>query len=96
MSYASIALLAIVQGLTEFLPVSSSGHLVLADALLGLHEPGVVTEVVLHLGTLLAVLIYFRGDLSLVSAYRCRHQVSKVASDHLPIIVDFKIGSDAD
>lgn len=64
MNLASIVLLAILQGLTEFLPVSSSGHLVLADALLGLREPGVVTEVVLHLGTLLAVLIYFRNDLA--------------------------------
>jgi endonuclease/exonuclease/phosphatase family metal-dependent hydrolase len=35
--------------------------------------------------------VYFRGDLSLVSAYRCRHQASKVASDHLPIIVDFEL-----
>jgi undecaprenyl-diphosphatase len=55
--------LATVQGLTEFLPVSSSGHLVLANQLLGLHEPGIVTEIVLHLGTLLAVVLYYRRDL---------------------------------
>ncbi len=55
--------LSLIQGLTEFLPISSSGHLVLANALLGIREPGIVTEIVLHLGTLLAVVLYFRRDL---------------------------------
>ena len=55
--------LGLLQGLTEFLPVSSSGHLVLAKALLGLHPPGVALEGALHLGTLVAVLVYFRGDI---------------------------------
>ena len=58
------ALLGLLQGLTEFLPVSSSGHLVLAERLLGLDPPGVVLEAVLHLATLCAVLIYFRRDLA--------------------------------
>jgi len=52
--------LGIVQGLTEFLPVSSSGHLVLAEHLLQVDPPGVTFEVIVHLGTLLAVLVYFR------------------------------------
>lgn len=52
--------LGLVQGLTEFLPVSSSGHLVLAEHLFGVDPPGVTFEVVLHLGTLLAVVLYFR------------------------------------
>ena len=56
-------LLGLVQGLTEFLPVSSSGHLVIAESLLGLSAPGVLFEVVLHLATLLAVLIAYRGRL---------------------------------
>lgn len=56
-------LLGIVQGLTEFLPVSSSGHLVLAQWLLGWSPPGVLLEAVVHLGTLVAVVIYFRVDL---------------------------------
>jgi len=58
------ALLGLLQGLTEFLPVSSSGHLVIAQRLLGLDPPGVVLEAVLHLATLCAVLIYFRRDLA--------------------------------
>lgn len=55
-----ISLLAIVQGLTEFLPVSSSGHLGLGQHLLGFNAPGVIFEVTAHAGTLLAVLIYYR------------------------------------
>jgi len=55
--------LGLLQGLTEFLPVSSSGHLVLAQRLLGLDPPGVALEAVLHLGTLVAVVIYFWRDL---------------------------------
>lgn len=53
----------LVQGLTEFLPISSSGHLVLIPALLGMEEPDLATSVMLHLGTLAAVLAYYRSDL---------------------------------
>jgi len=55
-------LLGIVQGATEFIPVSSSGHLVLVPWLLGWPEPGVAFDTVLHLGTLLAVLLIFAPD----------------------------------
>lgn len=55
--------LGILQGATEFLPISSSGHLVIAQALLKVQSPGLLLEIVLHLGTLLSVLIYFRDDL---------------------------------
>ena len=60
-------LLGAVQGLTEFLPVSSSGHLVMARALLpegAIHSPGVLFEVVVHLGTLAAALIYLRREVA--------------------------------
>ena len=56
--------LGIVQGLTEFLPVSSSGHLVIAQHFMtGFEQPGVVFDVVLHLGTLGAVVLYLRPEL---------------------------------
>lgn len=55
--------LGVVQGLTEFLPISSSGHLVVAEAAIGLSTPGVVVEVVLHVATLLAVVIVYRKTL---------------------------------
>ena len=53
----------LIQGLTEFLPVSSSGHLVIVPAMLGWEEPPLGLTVMLHLGTLGALLIYFRADL---------------------------------
>lgn len=55
--------LGIVQGLTEFLPVSSSGHLVVVPYLFSWQSPGLVFDVALHAGTLVAVLAYFAGDL---------------------------------
>ena len=62
------ALWGLVQGLTEFLPISSSGHLVILPALFGMEEPDLATTAVLHLGTLVAVVWYFRSDLRKVSA----------------------------
>ena len=61
MSYFDAILLGIVQGLTEFLPVSSSGHLVLVQEFLHIPEAGLAFDLVLHLGTLIAVLIFFRA-----------------------------------
>ncbi len=55
--------LGILQGLTEFLPVSSSGHLVVAQRILGINSNQVAISVVLHLGTLLAIIIFFRKDI---------------------------------
>lgn len=58
-------LLGILQGITEFLPVSSSGHLVLARALLGTDlEPGITFEIVVHFGSFLSIIVYYRKLLS--------------------------------
>src|SRR3982750_2151927 len=54
--------LGILQGLAEFLPVSSSAHLALAPWIFGWPEPGLGVDVALHVGTLVAVLIYFRDE----------------------------------
>jgi undecaprenyl-diphosphatase len=66
-------LLGVVQGLTEFLPVSSSGHLVVAQNLLGFTEPELVLDVILHLGTLVAVLVHFRADIQKIALDMLRH-----------------------
>ncbi len=60
-----LILLAVVQGVTEFLPISSSGHLVLAPKLFGAADQGVLIDVALHLGSLGAVLLYFWRDVRL-------------------------------
>jgi undecaprenyl-diphosphatase len=57
MTVFEAALMALVQGLTEFLPVSSSGHLALASAVLDVPEGGLAFDIILHLGTLMAVLL---------------------------------------
>ena len=58
------ALLGLIQGLTEFLPVSSSGHLVLTGRLIGLPSTGLIFELLLHLATLVAVIYYYRVDVT--------------------------------
>lgn len=67
MDLVQIVVLALVQGFTEFLPVSSSAHLVLASVLLGWPDQGLAFDVALHVGTLLAVLWYFRSELVLMT-----------------------------
>ena len=63
MTFWQAIVLGIVQGLTEFLPVSSSAHLLVVPWLLGWEEPGLAFDAALHLGTLAAVLVYFWRDL---------------------------------
>jgi undecaprenyl-diphosphatase len=58
-------ILGLIQGLTEFIPVSSSGHLVLAHHFLNIRESGLSFDVALHLGTLLALVLYFYKDLAI-------------------------------
>lgn len=63
MAYSHLLLLGLVQGLTEFLPVSSSAHLILMPRLAGWEDQGLVFDIFAHLGSLIAVLLYFRKDL---------------------------------
>jgi undecaprenyl-diphosphatase len=64
MSIIEIIVLALVQGLTEFLPISSSAHLILPSQVLGWQDQGTAFDVAVHVGTLLAVIIYFRKEVS--------------------------------
>lgn len=58
--------LAVIQGLTEFLPISSSAHLILPSAIMGWEDQGLAFDVAVHVGSLLAVLIYFKKDLAVL------------------------------
>lgn len=66
MSLLHLFIVAAIQGLTEFLPVSSSGHLVLLPALTGLRDQGLALDVAVHLGSLFAVILFFRAEVRIV------------------------------
>ena len=59
MSILEIILLGLIQGFTEFFPVSSSGHLLIGKILLQTTEYGILVDIILHLGTLLSIVIYY-------------------------------------
>lgn len=67
MDWIQVIVLAVIQGLTEFLPVSSSAHLILPSQLLGWTDQGLAFDVGVHLGTLVAVLVYFRRDVAMMT-----------------------------
>lgn len=66
MTLLHLFLLAAVQGITEFLPISSSAHLILLPRLLGMPDQGLALDVAVHVGTLAAVILYFRSDVAAV------------------------------
>lgn len=79
MGLAEAVFLGILQGLTEFLPVSSSGHLVLAQTFLGVKMPGATFEVILHAGTLLSIIWVFWNDIyKLISGFTKNEQQKKL------------------
>lgn len=78
MTTFNLLLIALIQGVTEFLPVSSSGHLILLPSLTGLADQGQVIDVAAHLGTLSAVVLYFWSDVRLALAGTLRLMRGKV------------------
>lgn len=100
MTFIQAIVLGIVQGLTEFLPVSSSGHLVLIQNLFGLHQPELVFDVAVHVGTLAAVCIYFYRDISAMIAEvfkwaysLCRNGESRHSSMEVRLAAMIAVGS---
>ncbi|MEZ5584479.1 MAG: undecaprenyl-diphosphate phosphatase [Candidatus Competibacteraceae bacterium] len=70
MELIQLAILALVQGLTEFLPISSSAHLILVPVLTGWQDQGLAFDIAVHVGTLSAVVVYFRTELiTMISAW---------------------------
>lgn len=80
MTIYEIIVLAIIQGLTEFLPISSSAHLILPAEILGWRNQGLAFDVAVHLGSLLAVMIYFREDIWRLALAWLNHGFSKTQS----------------
>ena len=74
-------ILGVVQGLTEFLPVSSSGHLVLGQSILGLKEPELLFDVLLHVGTLAAVIVCYGKDIRRIAWGWCSSLLGKDSGD---------------
>ncbi|CUS97237.1 undecaprenyl-diphosphatase [Candidatus Kryptobacter tengchongensis] len=79
MNYLESLILAVLQGLTEFLPISSSGHLVLAEHIFGVRKTGIDFEVFVHFGTMLSVLVIFWKDIAgiLTSFFSKIFQINK-------------------
>ena len=68
MTLLHLLLIAVIQGITEFLPISSSGHLILLPKLTGMQDQGLTIDVAVHVGTLAAVILYFRKDVAMALA----------------------------
>ncbi|MHC4607292.1 MAG: undecaprenyl-diphosphate phosphatase [Planctomycetota bacterium] len=96
MALLTIIVLAVLQGLTEFLPVSSSGHLVLAQTICGMEDPdqNLAVVVFLHLGSLLAILVYFFRDLLKLFTGRRRELAYLILGSVPAAAVGFAFGGD--
>lgn len=93
MDWTQALALALLQGLTEFLPVSSSAHLILPAALLGWPDQGLAFDVAVHAGTLLAVLVYLRRDLAGLLASAARLATHRVWDDNVDLLARLGIAS---
>lgn len=85
MSILEIILLGLIQGFTEFFPVSSSGHLLIGKILLQTTEYGILVDIILHLGTLLSIVMYWRFDL--------KNQIKDICSGKLYLLHLLFLGS---
>lgn len=81
MTLFHLFLVAVIQGITEFLPVSSSGHLILLPNLTGMEDQGLLIDVAVHVGTLFAVVIYFWSDVKLAALGALRLARGKMDTD---------------
>ena len=90
LSIIQIILLSLIQALTEFLPISSSAHLLLPSKLLGWPDQGILFDITVHFATLLAVLLYFKKDFIKISFYKSKiFQMLILATLPLVILVIF-------
>lgn len=81
MDIVQVVILALIQGITEFLPISSSAHLILPKELFGWEDQGLAFDVAVHLGTLFAVMVYFRKDVAGLIVGWCSSVFSRKNTD---------------
>ena len=79
-------IIAIIEGLTEFLPISSSAHLILLSEILGWNDQGLIFDISLHFGTLLAVIFYFKNDIYQMFSHSHFKDISTLINSPLGII----------
>lgn len=91
--WLELVLLGIIQGITEFLPISSDGHLALADHVLGVKGSGLTVTVALHAGTLGAVILYFRRDIEMLLRALPRVATGTATLEERKLIVAIVVGS---
>ena len=77
----------LVQGITEFLPISSSGHLVLLHNFFGITEPNMLFDVLLHFATMLAVLVYFREDITSLVTFKNNKVIFYIVIGTIPAVL---------
>ncbi len=89
-----VTLLAVLQGVAEFLPISSSGHLVIAQNMLDMDGPGMRLNVMLHLGTLVSIAVFYFKTLCGIFAQRRWRFVLKLAASSMPAVIVYFLFSD--
>ena len=85
--FCNITLLALLQGVAEFLPVSSSGHLVIAQHLLGVNASGKLLDLSLHVGTLVSIAVFYRSTIWRIVAGREWRMMLKLAVSAVPAVI---------
>ena len=81
--------LAVLQGVTEFLPISSSAHLILLPVIVGWQDQGLAFDVAVHVGTLTAVTMYYKKDLAKLISSWCGSLVGKGFNDEAQLAWEF-------
>jgi undecaprenyl-diphosphatase len=89
-----VTILAVLQGIAEFLPVSSSGHLVIGQHLLGINAPGMRLDVFLHVGTLISIFVYYASSVFGILRRREWRYALKIALSALPAVAVYFLFKD--
>jgi len=96
LSFFEIIVLGIIQGITEFFPVSSSGHLVIFQFFFGIHEPQIIADIMLHVGTLISLVIFMRREiLELIQSFLkfCLNPKKNVSDSNIKLLFSLVVAT---